>query len=179
MPAKKKVTRKKSTKRKTTARKKRAPKKKTAKKKTARRTTKKRKARKKTVKKKTTRKKATKKRATKKKTKKSAAKRTRRKKVPPEEVMSSPPVVGLLQKGLQTGFVTEEEILHAIPEVEEHIDALELFYDALEKEGIRVEEPQDNLIGYDLPDTLPTKRKAREQERQMDNIIDVSNISDD
>lgn len=108
-----------------------------------------------------------------------AAARKRKKKLLPEEILVSPAVVALLQKGQQTSFVTEEEILHAIPEVEEHIEALERFYDVLEKDGIRVEEPQDSLIGYDLPDDLPTKRKKREDERSKDNIIDVSNISDD
>lgn len=181
MPAKKNTKRKTAAKRRKTVRKKAASKKGSSAKKGSRKKTTKKTATKK--RKKMTQKKTARKQATKKKTKRKQAKKTtprkRRKKVAPEEVVASPPVVGLLQKGLQTGFVTEEEILYAIPEVEEHIDALELLYDALEKEGIRVEEPQDNLIGYDLPDALPTKRKVREQERQLDNIIDVSNISDD
>ncbi|MEX0649773.1 MAG: RNA polymerase sigma factor RpoD [Candidatus Andersenbacteria bacterium] len=87
--------------------------------------------------------------------------------------------MGLLQKGIQTSFVTEGEILHAIPEVEEHIEALEELYDELEKKGIRIEEPQDSLIDYDLPDALPNKIKRKEREASLDNIIDVSNISDD
>lgn len=110
----------------------------------------------------------------------SASKPKKRKvKLSVEEIISSVAVVSLLQKGNQTSFVTEEEILYAIPEVEEHVDALEVLYDALEKNGIRVEEPQDSLIAYDVPDALPTKRKVREQDRKMDNVIDVSNISDD
>lgn len=96
-----------------------------------------------------------------------------------EEVIASDPVVGLLRKGGQTGFVTEEEILYALPNVEEHIDALEALYDELERQGIRIEEPQDSLIGYDLPDILPNKAKVRERETGLDNIIDISNISDD
>ncbi|MEX1111908.1 MAG: sigma-70 family RNA polymerase sigma factor [Candidatus Andersenbacteria bacterium] len=88
-------------------------------------------------------------------------------------------VLALLQKGTQTNFVTEGEILHALPEVEEYIDALEELYDELEKRGIRIEEPQDSLIDYDLPDTLPNKVKLKERESSLDNIIDVSNISDD
>lgn len=111
--------------------------------------------------------------------KKVTKKVARRKKLTTEDVMTSASVVSLLQKGQQTSFVTEEEILHAIPEVEDHIEALEMFYDVLEKNGVRVEEPRDSLIGYDLPDALPTKRKKREDDRPKDNIIDVSNISDD
>ncbi|MBI3255989.1 MAG: sigma-70 family RNA polymerase sigma factor, partial [Candidatus Andersenbacteria bacterium] len=96
-----------------------------------------------------------------------------------EQVMALSNVQSLLRKGSQTNFVTEEEILHAIPEVEEHIDALEVFYSELENRGIRVEEPQDSLISYDVPDALPTKTKKRERPEMVDNVIDVSNISDD
>ncbi len=112
-----------------------------------------------------------------KKPKKPAAKRSP--KVDPVETMASMPVISLLQKGTQTGFVTEEEILHAIPEVEDHLEALELLYDQLEQKGIRIEEPQDSLIGYDLPDTLPNKQQKKDRVESLDNVIDVSNISDD
>ncbi len=99
-----------------------------------------------------------------------------------EDIMASERVSFLLQKGVQTGFVTEEEILHAIPEVEEHIDALEVLFDELDTRGIRIEEPQDNLIAYDLPSSLPTareKKKEKEHFQEMDPVIDISNISDD
>ncbi len=96
-----------------------------------------------------------------------------------EEIMNSVLVKGLLQKGSQTGFVTEEELLHALPDVEENIEGLEGVYLELENRGIRIEEPVDNLIGYEVPDALPTKIKKRERESMADNIIDVSNISDD
>lgn len=158
------------------------PKKKAKKKKTtrtAKKSAKKTTRRKASARKSPARKKSTKKRHAKKKSATARKPRRRKKKISSEEVLASPAVVALLQKGQQTSFVTEEEILHAIPEVEDHIDALEVFYDVLEKDGIRVEEPQDSLIGYDLPDDLPTKRKKREDDRAKDNIIDVSNISDD
>ncbi len=103
----------------------------------------------------------------------------RAKKMSVEEIMALPNVKSLLQKGGQTNFVTEEEILYAIPEVEEHIEALEVFYSELENRGIRVEEPQDSLISYDVPDALPTKTKKKERPEMLDNVIDVSNISDD
>lgn len=103
----------------------------------------------------------------------------RAKKMSVEEVMALPNVKSLLQKGGQTNFVTEEEILYAIPEVEEYIEALEVFYSELENRGIRVEEPQDSLISYDVPEALPTKTKKKERPEMLDNVIDVSNISDD
>ena len=67
--------------------------------------------------------------------------RKRTRKPSADEVMALPSVLSLLQKGGQTGFVTEEEILHALPEVEENIEALEVVYAELENRGVRVEEP--------------------------------------
>ncbi len=109
------------------------------------------------------------------------AKNTNTPSVPVSETIGSEQVVALLQKGVQTGFVTEEEILQSIPEVENHIEALEQLLDELEVRGIRIEEPQDNLIGYEVPDSLPTA-KAKKQEKvdtNTDTLIDISNISDD
>lgn len=105
--------------------------------------------------------------------------KVRVKKMTPQEVMASDAVQTLLRKGGETGFVTEEEILYAIPDIEEHIDGLESFYAELEGRGIRIEEPQDSLIGYDLPEQLPNKPKKKERAEMVDNVIDVSNISDD
>ncbi len=123
-----------------------------------------------------------KKAAPKKKAVKKAAKRPVRK-VSTEDieaVISSDRVKALLQKGVQTGFVTEEEILYSIPEVEEHIEALEQLFDELENRGIRIEEPQDNLIGYELPAALASKEVKKEKAApSTDSIIDISNISDD
>jgi RNA polymerase primary sigma factor len=96
-----------------------------------------------------------------------------------EEILATPNIKGLLQKGAQTNFVTEEEILHALPQVEEHINVLEALYMKLEHSGIRIEEPQDSLISYDVPKALPTHSKKKERAELMDNVIDVSNISDD
>ena len=98
----------------------------------------------------------------------------------PEEVLLQEAVKGLFMKGQQTGFVTEEEILHALPEVEENIEGLEAVYGRLEELGIRVEEPQDSLIDYALPEAVAGTPKERKQDtRPLDNLIDVSNISND
>lgn len=104
----------------------------------------------------------------------------RRAAVDAQTVLSLSPVVALLRKGLQSGFVTEEEILYALPEVEENLEALELVYNALENQGIRITAAQDSLISYDMPEKIPNKRAAkREKDMPLDNVIDVSNISDD
>jgi RNA polymerase primary sigma factor len=98
-----------------------------------------------------------------------------------EEVLILPGVLMLLQKGQQAGFVTEEEILHALPNIEENIEGLEGIYSALEDRGIRIEEPEDSLIDFEMPEALPSLEKNKEEHKKkpLDNIVDISNISDD
>jgi hypothetical protein len=59
--------------------------------------------------------------------------------------------VELLRKGQQAGFITEDELLRAVPEVEEDITGLEVIYDELSRRGIRVEEPVASLIEIRTP----------------------------
>lgn len=44
----------------------------------------------------------------------------------------------LLLRGKQRGFVTEDEIIHILPDVEEDLEGLELLYEKLENGGIRI-----------------------------------------
>ncbi len=115
----------------------------------------------------------------KKKTTLTRARRSRKGKQSAEKVVNLESVQMLLRKGQQSGFVTEEEIMHALPNVEENIEGLEAIYSELESSGIRIEEPQDNLIDFQLPDALPAKKKRKPGRGSTDTIVDVSNISDD
>jgi len=47
-------------------------------------------------------------------------------------------VANLLDRGKQRGFVTEDEIIHLLPEIEDEIDELENLYEQLETAGIKV-----------------------------------------
>ncbi len=44
----------------------------------------------------------------------------------------------LLLRGKQRGFVTEDEIIHILPDVEQDLEGLELLYEKLENGGIRI-----------------------------------------
>ena len=104
------------------------------------------------------------------------------KKESPEEVVASETVQVLFKKGEQTGFITEAELLYALPEVEENIEALEAVYTEFEDRGIRMAEPESSLIDYVLPEELPnTGKDGRDQRKNstVDNLIDVSTISGD
>jgi len=163
-----------------------AKKKTTAKKKSGVKSSIKKSTKKSPAKKKTAKKAPAKKPAKKAPAKKGKANKPRRKprkrqpKLSPEDLLVSEPVLALVQKGQQAGFVTESEIMYALPEAEENIEGLEAIYQQLDDRGIRVEEPEDNLIGFELPDALPTKRKdPSRREGSKDTIVDVSAISDD
>jgi len=55
------------------------------------------------------------------------------------------PLEELLAQGKIRGFVTEDEIMHIMPEVEKDVEALERFYDALIDAGIEVV-ASDNIL---------------------------------
>ncbi len=102
-----------------------------------------------------------------------------------EEILNSWEVTQLLRKGQQVGFVTEEEILKAIPEIEENIEALEMLYDKLASRGLRIEEPVSSLIDYQLPSEEEKKEEKKKPETRKgqkdreENLVDISNISND
>lgn len=54
-------------------------------------------------------------------------------------------IAELIARGKQRGFVTEDEIIHLIPEVEEELDELENLYEQLEMAGVKVVISDDML----------------------------------
>ncbi len=146
-PARKTAARKKKPARKTTARKntrrktRRAVKKTTARKrKTIRKAASKKKATKRRVTRKTTRKpkKKTQKRSTRRKLVRKKAIRKKRVAKKQPQTSQKKRIKTLLERGKQRGFVTEDEILHTMGSVEEHIEELEVLYDKLEGLGIKL-----------------------------------------
>ena len=86
----------------------------------------------------------------------------------------------LLAKGAERGFVTEAEILHALPHIEDDIDALESVMDELDKRGVEVVDPESASIwqtqeASEAPVTPTKGRKKREQ----DTSYDLADIYDD
>ncbi|KKQ79950.1 MAG: RNA polymerase sigma factor, partial [Candidatus Moranbacteria bacterium GW2011_GWD2_38_7] len=63
-----------------------------------------------------------------------------------EEVVEKVDIIAeLIARGKQRGFVTEDEIIHLIPEVEEELDELENLYEQLETAGVKVVISDDML----------------------------------
>lgn len=104
------------------------------------------------------RKKTKKNRLAREKTKKSRAvkKKTVLKK---EEKMSA--IDELVKCGRQRGFITEDEIIHAIPEAEKEIDILEKLYEKMESKGVRVVS-SDEILQFE------TRKKSKELEKDKE-----------
>ena len=63
----------------------------------------------------------------------------RKRKIKKEEIVGKKDLVtDLINRGKQRGFVTEDEILHVIPNAEQNIADLESLYEKMEELGVRV-----------------------------------------
>ncbi|MDD3487525.1 MAG: RNA polymerase sigma factor RpoD [Candidatus Moranbacteria bacterium] len=156
--------------------KKAAPKKKVAKK-TARKKPAKKKVRQ-AAKKKAKGKAASKKKArivpAKKKTAKKAGKKTK-KEAPANPVEKKSQVDELVDVGKQRGFVTEDEILHVIPEVEKDVSGLEALYEKLELSGVKIMS-SDEVLKTEIEKEAEKKDKKSES---MDAPLDLDDVSSD
>ncbi len=86
----------------------------------------------------------------------------------------------LLVKGADRGFVTEAEILHALPHIEDDLSALESVMDELDKRGVEVVDPEVASI-WQTPDETPapTPTKGRKRKEAPEGTYDLGDIYDD
>ncbi|MDD3481289.1 MAG: RNA polymerase sigma factor RpoD [Patescibacteria group bacterium] len=77
-------------------------------------------------------------------------------------------IKALIKKGKDQGFVSQEEILAAIPDIEDNIEKLDELYAVLLDEGIEVSDKRQELI-WDTDD----------EEEQPDQSADLSGLADD
>ena len=98
-----------------------------------------------------------------KKTKKT--KQTQKKRVDKNEAAEQAPekmdvMAELMARGKQRGFVTEDEIIHLIPDVEEELDELENLYEKLETAGIKVV-VSDDMLKIDTEKEVDAYEKSK------------------
>jgi RNA polymerase primary sigma factor len=79
-------------------------------------------------------------------------------------------IVELVARGKERGFVTEDEIMHAIPNVEQNIRELEGLYEKLEAIGVNVMSSGDIIkletdkVSQNLEDQKAGKKRSRKKE---------------
>jgi RNA polymerase primary sigma factor len=85
----------------------------------------------------------------------------------------------LLSKGIERGFVTEPEILHAFPHIENDIKGLEQVMDELDKRGIEVVDPEVASI-WQTDENAPAEAvPAKGKKKKEHDTYDLGDIYDD
>ncbi len=84
----------------------------------------------------------------------------------------------LLTRGKQRGFVTEDEIIHILPDVEKDLDNLENLYEKLETSGIKILNSEEGMLRID------TEKESEEYEKkkgkkQKDDVAVPDEVGDD
>jgi RNA polymerase primary sigma factor len=82
----------------------------------------------------------------------------------------------LVDRGVARGFLTESEILHAMPDLEEDIPALEKLLDALDAKGLEVVEVEMASVWQQAQESARVKTK---KEEQIAESYDLGDIYDD
>jgi RNA polymerase primary sigma factor len=89
-------------------------------------------------------------------------------------------IEALIQRGKQRGFITEDEILHGMGDVEQDIDVLEQLYEKLELAGIKVLS-SDELIKIETErEAEKMSQKASKQQKYQDAMaLGVEDVASD
>lgn len=81
------------------------------------------------------------------------------------------PVSELISRGAQRGFITEDEILHIIPDAEKEIEKLEELYEKLEKRNIKV-------LSSDEMIKLETDKLSEDLEKEKNSVTKKKNATE-
>jgi RNA polymerase primary sigma factor len=82
-------------------------------------------------------------------------------------------VKGLVDRGIARGFLTESEILHAMPDLENNIPALEKLLDVLDSRGLEVVEAEMASVWQQAEEAVRVKTKKEEQMAESYNLGDI------
>jgi len=91
-------------------------------------------------------------------------------------------IADLLKRGKQRGFVTEDEIIHVLPDAEKNIEELEGLYESLENTGVRVLN-SDEIIKMEtekIADNLEKKKNSKKKaDKEKEEKIGEGDFSSD
>ena len=114
--------------------------------------------------------------------KKVAVKKTKRRKPTKKQVKQHNELEDLIYQGRQRGFITEDEILHTIPNAEKEVERLEELYERLEEKNIRVVSSDEIIkmetdkISVEMEKEKNTKKNKRKN--GFRNAVTKENASD-
>jgi RNA polymerase primary sigma factor len=127
---------------------------------------------KKTSKKRIVKKTVAKKIAKKKKSQKTSVKKTSSKKRSSKKDKNVMPkeLEALMVRGKQRGFVTEDEIMHAMPDIEKDLGGLEIFYENLDTNGIEIVN-SDDILQVDMDIDHKQGPQSKKIQKQKDVLL--------
>ncbi len=82
----------------------------------------------------------------------------------------------LLARGKQRGFVTEDEIIHILPDIEQDLDNLENLYEQLETSGIRIVGSEEMLKVHEEKEEVVEKGKKKDKMMDLGESDDASDL---
>ncbi len=86
----------------------------------------------------------------------------------------------LVVQGKAKGFLTQQELQTAVPDVEKNIEMLDRLYEILMEQGVEVLDVRDDLIwAQGERDDEAFTKKTKATKKKMRNILDISAMSDD
>jgi len=94
-----------------------------------------------------------------------------------EEIGQIDPVADLLERGRQRGFVTEDEIIHVIPSVEEEVEELESLYEKLETSGIKIVS-SDEMLKVETEAEVEAYEKSKKDKKAAEAMISTEGQDD-
>ena len=86
----------------------------------------------------------------------------------------------LLDKGSERGFITEAEILHALPQFEDDLQGLEKIMDKLEKRGVEIVDQEVASVWEQnkAPEESEEKPKGKGKKKKQDDEVDAFDLGD-
>src|SRR3989344_175069 len=82
-------------------------------------------------------------------------------------------IVELVKRAESRGFLTENEVVHALPEIEENIPALEKLLDALDARGLELVDQEMASVWQQAAELARVKTKKEEQQAESYNLGDI------
>jgi RNA polymerase primary sigma factor len=79
----------------------------------------------------------------------------------------------LVNRAVARGFLTEAEIIHAMPELENNVDEVERLFDVLESKGLEVVEQEVASVWQQAEEASRVKTKKEEQIAESYNLGDI------
>ncbi len=88
-------------------------------------------------------------------------------------------IENLIERGKQRGFITEDEIIHILPEIEDDLDNLENLYEKLETVGVKIMSSDGGVLRIDTAREAEEYEKSKEKKSSAEALAETEDSSSD